>query len=238
MMTAIQLGETHMKKSIITLALLATLSSATAIAHEKGDMLVRVGLTNVSPDDSSSNISLAGGDLGFGVNADGNTQIGLNFAYFLTDNWNIEVLAATPFTHDVNVNANPLGLGKLGEVTHLPPTVTANYFFADKDAAFQPYVGLGLNYTIFFDEELTSVNEGIGFSDLELDASLGWSAQVGFDYMINKEWFVNASARYIDISTDASFTLNNDALGANNAPGTVAVDINPYVYTVSVGYKF
>jgi len=227
-----------MKKSIITVAILTALASTTAIAHEKGDILVRVGLTTVAPDDSSSNISLAGGDLGFGVSVDSNTQIGLNLAYFITDKWNIEVLAATPFVHDVNVNSNPLGLEKLGEVTHLPPSLTANYFFAEKDAAFQPYIGLGLNYTIFFDEEFTSTNEGIGFSDLDLDSSFGWTAQVGFDYMLNKDWFINASARYIDISTDASFTLNNADLGANNAPGSVSVDINPYVYTLSVGYTF
>lgn len=229
-----------MKKSTLALAILCATSftATTAFAHETGDMLVRVGLTTVAPDDSSSNVFVGGGDLGFGINVDSNTQIGLNFAYFLTDNINIEVLAATPFTHDVNVNDNPLGLGKLGEVTHLPPTVTANYYFADGAAAFQPYVGLGLNYTIFFDEDFTSANKGIGFSDLELDSSFGVSAQVGFDYMLNDEWFINASARYISISTDASFTLDNAALGASDAPGTVSVDIDPFVYTLSVGYKF
>jgi outer membrane protein len=201
-------------------------------------LIVRVGLTTVAPDESSTNVFVGGGDLGFVLNVDNNTQLGLNFAYFVTDNWNIEVLAATPFKHDVNVNANPLGLEKLGEVTHLPPTVTANYFFADSVAAFQTYVGVGLNYTIFFDEEFTSANEGLGFSDLDLDASFGISAQVGFDYMIDKKWFVNASAHYIDISTDATFTLNNTAPGADNAPGNVTLDIDPWVYAVSLGYKF
>jgi len=214
------------------------LLSANAIAHEKGDMLVRIGLTTVAPDESSSNIFVGGGDLGFALNVDNNTQVGLNFAYFVTDKWNIEVLAATPFTHDVNVNTNPLGLGQLAEVTHLPPTVTANYFFADSGAVFQPYVGVGLNYTIFFDEKFTNANKTLGFSDLDLDASFGISAQIGFDYMIDKEWFVNASVRYIDISTDATFALDNATLGANNASGNVTVDIDPWVYSVSVGYKF
>ena len=227
-----------MKKSMPLLFVAAVLFSANAIAHEKGDLLARFGLTTVVPDESSSNIFVGGGDLGFGLNVDNNTQVGLNFAYFVTDNWNIEVLAATPFKHDVNVNTNPLGLEQLGEVTHLPPSVTANYFFADSGAAFQPYVGVGLNYTIFFDEKFTSTNKALGFGDLDLDASFGVSAQVGFDYMINKEWFVNASCRYIDISTDATFILDNAALGADNASGNVTVDIDPWVYTVSIGYKF
>ena len=236
-----------MKKSIIATSILSTtvfalltsasLFSAPASAYDEGDILVRVGLTSVAPDESSSNISVAGGDLGFGVNVDNNTQLGLNVAYFVTDRWNVEVLAATPFSHDINVNTNPLGLTKLGEVKHLPPTVTANYFFATSDADFQPYAGIGLNYTVFFDEEFTATNEGLGFSDLDLGGSFGLSAQAGFDYHINEEWFVIGSIRYIDISTDADFTLDNAGLGANNAPGTVSVDIDPMVYTLSIGYK-
>lgn len=216
-----------MKKSLLTLAVLATISSTTALAYEKGDMLVRVGLTTVAPDESSSNVFAGGTDTGLTLNVDNNTQLGLNFAYFFTDKWNVEVLAATPFKHDIGVN----GAGKLGETTHLPPTVTANYFFADSGAAFQPYAGIGLNYTIFFDEDFTADSKEAGFSDLDLDSSFGLSAQVGFDYMIDKEWFVNASVRYIDISTDATFN-------AGEAPGKVTVDIDPWVYTVSVGYKF
>ncbi|MFC3122000.1 OmpW/AlkL family protein [Agaribacter flavus] len=228
-----------MKKSNITLAVAATLLfSCAAQAYEKGDILLRVGLTTVAPDESSSNIALAGADLGFGLSVDNNTQVGLNLAYFLTNNLNVELLAATPFTHDIQVNDNPLGLTKLGEATHLPPTLTLNYFFNNSGAAFQPYIGAGLNYTLFFDEEFTDTNEGIGFSDLDLDASFGYSIQAGFDYAVDTHWLINASVRYIDISTDASFTLNNSDLGANNAPGAVTVDIDPYVYTLSVAYKF
>lgn len=221
-----------MNKSTLSILIAASLSfSAGVAAFEKGDWLVRAGATTVDPDDSSANIIVGGGDLGFGVNVDSNTQLGLNLAYFFADKWNIELLAATPFKHDVNVNENSLGLGQLGEVTHLPPSITANYYINSTSAAFQPYVGLGVNYTIFFDEEFTAANESLGFSDLDLDGSFGITAQVGFDYMVTDNWLVNASVRYIDISTDATFTLNN-------APGFVDVDIDPWVYTISVGYKF
>jgi len=216
-----------MKKSIITLAVLATLSSAGAFAADAGDMILRAGLTTVAPDETSSNVTLDGAATGLFLNVDNNTQLGLNFAYFLTDNINIEVLAATPFTHDMGID----DVGPLGSTKHLPPTVTANYYFADASSAFQPYAGVGLNYTIFFDEEFTAANKEAGFSDLDADASFGLSAQVGFDYNIDKEWLVNASVRYIDISTDASFKLNG-------ADGAVTLDIDPWVYTVSVGYKF
>lgn len=223
-----------MKKSLAALALGALIIAPNALAHSKGDILVRAGLTTVAPDESSSNIFVGGSDLGVNLTVDSNTQLGLNLAYFLTDNINIELLAATPFNHDVNFGvADPLGTGdQLGEVTHLPPSLTANYYFNQADAAFQPYMGAGINYTIFFDEEFTAANDGAGLADLSLDNSFGLTAQVGFDYMLDDKWSINASVRWIDIDTEASFNLNGTA-------GEVAdIEIDPYVYTVSLGYTF
>lgn len=120
----------------------------------------------------------------------------------------------------------------------MSPTITANYDFASSSSAFQPYVGVGINYTLFFNEEFTSENQALGFSDLDLDDSLGFAAQIGLDYFVNDKWFVNASVRYIDISTDATFNLDNAGLNLDNAPGKVTVDVAPFVTTLSAGYKF
>ncbi|BFT32122.1 outer membrane protein OmpW [Alteromonas sp. D210916BOD_24] len=214
----------------LTLAALSPLANA----HQQGDWIVRGGLTTVAPDESTSNIIAGGSDLGVALTVDNNTQLGINVAYFLTDNINIELLAATPFKHDVNFSVNdPLGTGnQLGEVTHLPPTLTANYYFNDANSAFQPYVGLGVNYTLFFDEGFTGANSNAGLSDLSLDNSFGLSAQVGMDYIVDKKWHVNASVRFIDIDTDASFKVGE-------ADGVVSdIEIDPWVYTISVGYTF
>lgn len=222
-------------KTVITGAVLAGLALAgNAMAYEKGDIVVRGGFTNVSPNDDASNITAGGADLGVSLAVDGNTQIGLNIAYFLTDNINIEVLAATPFTHDVDFSvADPLGTGtKLGEVTHLPPSVTANYYFLDASSAFQPYVGAGVNFTIFFDEEFTSANKAAGLADLELDNSFGLTAQLGADYKIDDKWHVNASVRWIDIDTEANFKVGE----ANGKVNDIQID--PTVITLSLGYTF
>ena len=216
-----------MKKSILATAIVLAAVSGQALAYEEGDIVVRFGATSVNPDDSSSNVMVGGNDLGLGVGVDSNTQLGLNFAYFVTPNINIELLAATPFSHDLELKT----VGQLGETKHLPPSLTANYYFAAPNAQFQPYVGAGINYTIFFDEDFTSANKTAGFTDLDLDSSFGLTAQVGFDYAVNDKWHVNASVRWIDIDTDATFKLNG-------ADGSVSVDIDPYVYTLSLGYKF
>jgi outer membrane protein len=223
-----------MKKSSLRLFAVASLTTAQfATAFEQGDMILRAGFATVSPDDSSSNI-VVGSDLGVNVAVDNNTQLGLNIAYFLTNNINVELLAATPFVHDVNFGvSDPLGTGdQLGEVTHLPPTITVNYYFNDASSKFQPYIGAGLNYTIFFDEEFTSANDAAGLKDLSLDNSFGLAAQVGADYMLNDKWFINGSIRWIDIDTEASFNLNG-------AEGSVdSIEIDPWVYSVTLGYRF
>jgi len=216
----------------IVLASLAI--SGSAIAYEKGDLIVRGGFTNVSPNDDASNIFAGGADLGVSLNVDSNTQLGLNIAYFVTDNLNIEVLAATPFKHDVNFSvADPLSTGnQLGEVKHLPPSVTANYYFMDSSSAFQPYIGAGLNFTIIFDEKFTNANKTAGLTNLDLDNSFGLTAQIGADFKIDDKWHLNASVRYIDIDTEASFKVGG-------ADGYVSdIQIDPTVITVSLGYTF
>lgn len=218
-----------MKKLILSVAIAGTLLAAITptYAFEQGDWVVRVGVTSVAPDDSSNNVNVGGSDLGVGVNVDSNTQLGLNFVYFFSPQLAIEVLAATPFSHDIGLDT----VGALGNTKHLPPTVSANYYFAEPSAKFQPYVGAGVNYTVFFDEEFTSANTSAGFSNLDLDNSFGLAAQVGFDYMLDDKWLVNASVRWIDIDTDASFELNGST-------GNVDVSIDPWVYSITAGYRF
>lgn len=232
-----------MKKSLLTLAVLTSLSLNTIAADYKaGDIVVRGGATMVSPDSGKSvvYVEALGGDTPLSISVDDNTQLGLNFVYFYDNNWGVEVLAATPFTHDVTIH-DPQGISgglfgadvdgaTLAEVTQLPPTVSALYYF-DSASAFKPYVGVGVNYTIFFDEDFKSTPKSLGFNDLELDGSFGFSVQVGADYQLNNKWHVNASARYIDIGTDANFKIGD-------IKGSASVGVDPMVYSIMLGYKF
>lgn len=218
-----------MKKTLLTIALLSSFSTV-ALANQAGDILIRGGATMVSPDSGKSTVFLGGADSGLKLSVDDNTQLGLNFVYFFDSNWAIELLAATPFDHDIKLHAGS-DTTVLADTKQLPPTLSALYYF-DTGSAVKPYVGLGINYTIFFDNSFTGTYSDEGFSDLELDNSFGYSVQVGVDYEIDKNWSVNASARYIDISTDATF-----AVGGENI-GSASVDVNPMVYSVMLGYTF
>ncbi len=225
-----------MRKTLFTASALAlALTAPLAQAFEAGDIIVRAGAITVDPHEDSGSISTAvtGPLAGTKATLDSDTQLGLNFAYMVTDKVGIELLAATPFSHDVGVKGLGAPLdGKFGTIKHLPPTLSVVYYPLDKTSAFQPYVGAGVNYTWFFDDKLSSQAEGNGFSGLDLKDSWGLAAQVGMDYMLTDNIMLNAQVRYIDIDTEA--TSNHAALGKVK----VDVDVDPFVYMVGLGYKF
>lgn len=207
-----------MKMRFLSLAIIAAISGP-AIAHQAGDIILRAGVANVSPNDGSEQVANFGE-----FKVDKNTQLGLNFTYMLSNNIGIELLASTPFSHDV---ALP-GLGDIAELKHLPPTLMGQYYFGS--GAFRPYVGAGINMTLFFDEDFTNDLNG-ALSDLDIDNSFGLAAQVGMDYQINQHWLMNASIWYLDITTDVDFRLNGDKV-------SIETNVDPWVYMLSFGYKF
>lgn len=207
---------------LIATALLTTGFTSSALAHQAGDIIVRAGVAAVTPNESSPVVA----DIAeFSVS--NNTQLGLNFGYMLTDNIGIELLAASPFSHDISLGS----LGKIAETKHLPPTLVAQYYFGDANSKLRPYVGVGVNFTNFFDNEFTQEAKDLGLSELSLSNSWGAAAQVGIDYQMNDNWLINASVWYAQISTDVTFNLGD-------APQKVETDIDPWVYMVSVGYTF
>ncbi len=202
--------------STLAAAVALGLASQPATAIEEGDLLLRFGLANVSPNDGSS--GGVGDNDAVGVEDD--TQPFINVTWMFTDNLGLDVLGATPFTHDITLE----GTGKIGETKHLPPTVGVQYHFSPK-ADVRPYVGAGINYTTFFSEETTGALAG---STMSLDDSWGLAAQAGVDVDINQDWFFNADLRYMQIDTTASIS----------GVGDIDVDINPWVIGLGVGTTF
>lgn len=230
-----------MRKTLLATSLLAAAVAApSAYAHQAGDILVRAGAVHVSTNESSSSVkvdrgALAGTNLRGKATLNNDTQLGLNLAYMVTDNIGVELLAATPFKHEVKIKgtANGIADGKLGTLKHLPPTLSAVYYPMASGSAFQPYVGAGINYTWFFDEKVSSGAKNGGFRNLRVNNSWGWAAQVGADYMLTDNIMLNAQVRYIDIDTTAY--VNNVVLDVR---AKVNVDVKPWVYMAGIGYKF
>ena len=228
-----------MRTTLFATSVLALAIAAPSVqAHQAGDIIVRAGAITVNTHENSSSVSvdrggLAGTDLGGKATLSNDTQLGLNFAYMLTDHLGLELLAASPFEHDVSIKGTAGADGKLGSLKHLPPTLSAVYYPLDGSSAFQPYVGAGLTYTWFFDEKVGSSATAGGFDNLRVKNTWGWSAQVGADYMLTDNIMINGQIRYIDIDTTAY--VDNNVLGAR---AKVDLDVNPFVYMVGLGYKF
>ncbi|WP_455222703.1 OmpW/AlkL family protein [Kaarinaea lacus] len=201
-------------KKIMTGTLVAILLGGNSIAHavEQGDWLLRFGVTMVSPDASSSGV--VPNDA---IDVDDGTSVSVDVTYMLRDNIGVEILGAYPFTHDITLD----GVGKIAETDQLPPTVSLQYHFRPKTNV-RPYVGVGLNYTMFFSEKATAV-----INDISLDDSVGLALQGGLDFDFTEKWYLNLVLRYINITTTAKTDLGN-----------VDVDINPWVYTLGVGTSF
>lgn len=237
-----------MNKTLLTSSLLAFSVIGSVQAHQAGEFIVRAGAVTVTTNESTSGVVVdrstvasvpAGTDLGGKASLNNNTQLGLNFAYMLTDKVAIELLGASPFEHDVKISGTNAVDGNLGKVKHLPPTLSAVYYPLNSNSAFQPYVGAGVNYTWFFDENVSgdakAGNNAAGFplSNLKVKNSWGLAAQVGMDYMLTDKLLLNGQVRYIDIDTEATVDVAGGA-----ARAIVDVDVQPWVYMVGLGYKF
>jgi outer membrane protein len=211
-----------------------------AQAHNAGDWIVKAGPISVQPRVDSDPINVAGlATFPKGVDIGNETQLGLTGAYMVTDKWGIELLAATPFKHEITLKDAPV---KVGDTKHLPPTVSLQYYPEFGSERFHPYVGLGVNATIFFEEDVSdemnsalddivALPAGTVNADLELEKSFGLSTQLGFDYMLADELLLSGAVWWIDIDTEAT-------LSTAVADVKFDVEIDPVVYFLSIGYKF
>ncbi|CAM5778460.1 OmpW/AlkL family protein [Castellaniella caeni] len=207
----------HVRHSLLACTLLAgALSASPAPAHEAGDILLKVGVSHVEP--QSNNGTVANGAVKLDI--DGSTRPSFTITYMATRNIGVELLGAWPFRNKINAK----GMGEIGSTQTLPPTLSLQWHFLP-DATFQPYVGVGLNYTTFFDTKSRGALSG---NDISLDDSWGVAAQVGVDYKLNDRWFLNADVRYIDMSSTVH--MNGTDIGK--------AKINPWVATLGVGYRF
>jgi len=221
-----------MRKYALAATIAALSLPSVTVAHEAGDVVLRVGTIHAAPDVSSSKIKLNGvKQPGTSVDVRSDTQLGLTATYMIMPRFGIELLAATPFTHDVRVKGFGPADTKLGEVSHLPPTVSAQFFFLNPKSRFQPYVGLGLTYTMFYNEKLTRYQKSIGFSDLKLDDSVGVSGQLGMDLAITDRLLLNAAVWKMSMSTTAKAKYQGQGI-------KVDLDVDPWVYFLGVGFKF
>lgn len=149
----------------------------------------------------------------------------LDFEYYFLPNWSAELVATYPQKQTVTVEQSALGgATNIGTFKHLPPTLTVKYGFLP-NSVFRPYVGVGINVTAIFDQNIAVPTVG----RLDLDhTSVGFAGQVGFDYKIADHWFANLDAKWIQIGSDVK--LDGTQIST--------VHLNPWLLGFGVGYRF
>jgi outer membrane protein len=211
------------------LPLLAIAAVPAPALAEAGDVFVRVRAVVVSPNEDSGSIlpTFPGEE----VDVTDSFAPEVDITYMATNNIGFELIAATT-QHDFGGTSGATGgIGQLGSTWVLPPTLTAQYHFAP-EASVRPYIGAGVNYTVFYSEDTTSALENaIGPTSVSLSDSWGWALQAGVDIDLNENVFLNFDVKYIDIDTTA--TLRNGAIGTQQ----VDIDLDPFVVGIGIGFR-
>ena len=198
------------------LAAALALCALPALAQSQGDWTVGIGAHQVNP--KSDNGKLAGGTLPLSIGSDIKPTV--TFEYFVHQDLGIEVLAALPFKHDIDVK----GVGKVGSTKQLPPVVSLQYHF-NSAGKVSPFVGAGINYTTFFSEDTTGALAG---TKLKLEDSWGLAAHVGVDFALTDKSALRVDLRWADI--DSKVKVNGASMGTAN--------IDPLVYGLAYVMKF
>ena len=234
-----------MQKSLVIAAATAamTLASLGAQAYEAGDIIFRAGIATAVPNDDSDPISLPTDPptvLPNGVEVDSGTALSVMATWMFRDTWGVELLAATPFEHDIDLADIDIAAGS---TKHLPPTISLQWYPRGGQSGWQPYLGVGVNYTTFFDEEVDPALAGVlgelldvTSAKLSLDDSFGLAAQAGVDIPLTEKWSANLGIWYIDLRTTADINVTTGS--GDKATVSFDVDIDPWVYNIGVAYRF
>ena len=179
------------------LALVAVAACGTASAQSAGTWFGKVGVNQIDPQVKSGDLS-APSLPGTQIDVKAATSLIVTVGYMVTDNVSVEFFAGLPYKHDIEGDGAIKGVGKLGSVKQVSPTIFGQYRFMEPNAAFRPYTGLGLTYAHFYGEEgsgtLTALtNPGGSPTKMSASSAFGLSAQLGGTFKINDRWFLDAS---------------------------------------------
>lgn len=156
----------------------------------------------------------------------------LDITYFFTKNIAAELILGVTRHHVTGTGVAATNGLDVGKAWLLPPTLTLQYHFTEL-GAFKPYVGAGVNYTVFFNQSAGNVANGAGVivTNSHLHNSFSPALQIGFDHMIDRHWGINVDVKKLWLRPEWDGTSNVGAL-------TGKVNLDPWLIGGGVTYKF
>lgn len=220
-----------MKKNLLALALLGTLSGAWA---QTSGWLIQGGVTQIAPNVSSGALS-APSPSGTTVDVGSDSRPTAQLTYVYNDHWSVAVPLGLGFKHKLYGTGAISNTGQIGTVTALPITVFGQYRFGEANAKFRPYGMLGLSYAYFHDAQgsaalngLNPINPVGGNTGLKVDSKFALSPGLGMFIRIDDRWFV-------DVSYAKTFLKTTTTLSTGQS---IQTTLNPGITSVGVGMRF
>ena len=198
--------------TLITIALLSALAAGTASAE---GITATLGYENANPSGNNGSLN------GIKTNVDSDWGVTGSLGYNFDKHWSADLWSGlSKFQHTISQT----GVGDVAKADERPMALSVNYHILP-ESKFNPYVGVGYGWVDVSNEKGVGTLSG---ATIKVDNDSGLSYVLGADVALNDNVFLRGSARHLDFNSDV--TING------TAAGTVKVD--PWVYGVSVGYKF
>ena len=222
-----------MKHRLTALAfVLAAGAVGPAMAQSAGTWMVKGGVNNIAPHVSSGDLS-APSLPGTKVDVKKATSAIATLTYMLSDDVSFEMYVGLPYKHDIVGAGAIAGVGKIGTIKQVSPTLFGQYRFMPASSPFRPYVGLGLTYAYFYGAEgsgtLTSLtNPGGPPTTLKASSAFGLSPELGFSFAFSDRW-------YLDGAVIKTFLKNHTDLSTGQR---IETKLDPVSTNLSIGYRF
>lgn len=218
---------------------IASADTAVSVSRPVYENEVRLGMYFLQYHVNADN--LAGPYVPPGVNLDVNSVSTPYFAYLrrLSPHLVAQLAAGVPPKTET-VGKGPAYLGSVpfdGQVVStakwFSPSLLVNYVFRDESEALRPYLGLGINYTKFYDLQSTAAGNAAngGPTAISLTSSVGPVVTAGLRWHIKDRWSAYVSYDYAYVSSD--YTGNTAGVIR-----TTTVRFNPTTVVAAVGFAF
>lgn len=223
--------QTQFVKRAVALGVLAA-AAAGAQAQSAGTWMIKLGVNNINPQVRSGDLS-APSLPDTKIDVKDATSAIVTLTYMYTDNLSFELYGGLPYKHDVVGDGSISGVGKIGSLKQISPTLFGQYRFLAAEAPLRPYVGVGVTWAHFYDEQSSATMTALtnpGGPPTRFSASSAWgvSPEVGATFRINDRW-------YVDGAVIKTFIRNTATLSTGQS---IDVHLDPISVNLSIGYRF
>ncbi|MBI3481086.1 MAG: OmpW family protein [Nitrosomonadales bacterium] len=222
----------YLMKNALIAGMVAVSMVVSAAAFAQG-WSIAAGINKVSPKVQSGDLSapaLPGTKVG--VDSDTRPIVSLSYAY--NEHIAVDLVLGAPYTHTLYGDGSIAGVGNLGQVDALPPTIFGQYHFLDAQSKWRPYVGLGLTYAYFRNATgsgaLTALTNTGSTTPTTFSVNSAWgiTPEIGVVYEMQDNWFADLTVVKSYLKTQAIFSTGQ----------TIDVTLNPVSTSVALGRHF